>query len=443
MEMYIGLVAKRGIAMAATLHVLRPQTPPLAGFLRLGHTGHRKLADLHAAGRFPFKRIVVDAAHFGEQRDLVKTLKAAGCEIVLDPNAAEMATAGRYGSSSLQKLAWSNPDRPWEPSDFGRHRNHDLARAVALFAIEAGVHAVLAPTHLIEAGATAWRAVDLRLCEALRHELDQAGGREIEIDYQLITTAAVLKDAKLRDGLAADIADLPIANVWLRVSGFGATATGAGTRTFVESVRPLHVMERALIVDMAGGFAGLATMAHGAVAGISHGVGQKESFKASDWNKPPSGGGGAGARTYVPELDRYFKEDQMAAIYAARGRSRFSCNDGSCCPLGAEDMFENAHGHFIRQQHLQIEDMSGTPETRRSEQFLLKHLDPAIRSARFGAKLKIEDQKVADAVNAAKVRMIRLRDALADLDSKGQPATRSPATIFRGGTKGISAVLGR
>lgn len=390
--------------MAATLHVLRPQTPPLAGFLRLGHTGHRKLADLHAAGRFPFKRIVVDAAHFGEQRDLVKTLKAAGCEIVLDPNAAEMATAGRYGSSSLQKLAWSNPDRPWEPSDFGRHRNHDLARAVALFAIEAGVHAVLAPTHLIEAGATAWRAVDLRLCEALRHELDQAGGREIEIDYQLITTAAVLKDAKLRDGLAADIADLPIANVWLRVSGFGATATGAG---------------------------------------ISHGVGQKESFKASDWNKPPSGGGGAGARTYVPELDRYFKEDQMAAIYAARGRSRFSCNDGSCCPLGAEDMFENAHGHFIRQRHLQIEDMSGTPETRRSEQFLLKHLDPAIRSARFGAKLKIEDQKVADAVNAAKVRMIRLRDALADLDSKGQPATRSPATIFRGGTKGISAVLGR
>ncbi len=429
--------------MAATLHVLRPQAPPLAGFLRLGHTGHRKLAELHAAGRFPYKRVVVDAAHFLEQRDLVKSLKVSGCEIVIDPNFAEMATA-RFGSSALQKLGWSNVDRPWQDSDFGTRRNYDAARAIAKFAIEAGVHAILAPTHLIEASQQSWRTVDIRMCEALRHELDQAGGREIEIDYQLITTAAVLKDAPLRDSLAADIAGLPISNVWLRVSGFGATATGSGTRTFVETVRALHKIDRPLIVDMAGGFAGLATLAFGAVAGISHGVGQKEGFKASDWSKPPNGGGGAGARTYIPELDRYLKEEQLVAIYAARGgRSRFSCNDQGCCPGGAEDMFENSHAHFINQRHRQIEDISGTPELRRSEQFLLKHLDPAIRSARFGAKLKIEDAKVAETVNAAKGRMIRLRDALSDLDSKGQPDTRSPATIFRGGSKGISAVLGR
>lgn len=428
--------------MTATVHALRPLTPPLSGFLRL-YTGHRKLADLYAAGRFPYRRIVVDAAHLAEQRDLVRTLKGAGCEIVLDPNFAEMATV-RFGSSSLQKLAWSNSDRPWKPSDFGPHRNHDAARAIALFAIEAGVHAVLAPTHLIEPGESYWRPVDLRLCEALRGELDRAGGRQIAIDYQLITTFALLKDAKLRDGLAADVASLPIENVWLRVSGFGANATGAGTRTFIESVRPLHAMTRPLIVDMAGGFAGLATMALGAVSGMSHGVGQKEAFKASDWNKPPSGGGGVSARAYVPELDRYFKEDQLGFIYAARGgRSRFSCNDGGCCPRGADDMFENAYGHFITQRHRQIEDISSTPELRRSGHFLLRHLDPAIRSARYGATLKIEDQKVAEAVNAAKVRLIRLRDALADLDSKGQPETSSPAAMFRGGAKGISAIIGR
>jgi hypothetical protein len=429
--------------MAATLHVLRPQTPPLAGYLRLGHTGHRKLAELQAAGRFPYRRIVVDAAHVAEQHDLLKTLKAAGCEIVLDPNAAEMATLGRFNSSSLQKLAWSNPDRPWVPDDFGPHRNLDAARAIALFAIAANVDAVLAPTHLVEAGVGGWRTIDMRLCEALRHELDRAGGGEVAIDYQLITTAAVLKDEMQRGALATDIASLPIENVWLRISGFGATATGAGTRTFVETVRPLHSMGRPLIVDMAGGLAGLSTMAMGAVAGISHGVGQKESFKASDWNKPPSGGGGAGARTYVPELDRYLKEDQLAAIYAARGRSRFSCNDAGCCPGGAEDMFENAHAHFIMQRHRQIDDLSNTPELRRTEHFLLHQLDPAIRSARYGAKLKIEDEKVAEVVNKAKVRLIRLRDALADLDSKAEADTRSPAPVFRGGSKGMSAVLGR
>ena len=61
--------------MAATLHVLRPQAPPLAGFLRVGHTGDRKLMDLQAAGRLPFRRIVFDAAHLGEQVELVKRLK--------------------------------------------------------------------------------------------------------------------------------------------------------------------------------------------------------------------------------------------------------------------------------------------------------------------------------------------------------------------------------
>ena len=104
--------------MAATLHVLRPQTPPLAGFLRVGHTGHRKLLDLQAAGRLPFRRVVFDAAHLEEQIELLKQLKASGCEIVLDPNFAEMATLGRFGAPSIQKLPWASLDRPWQPEDF-------------------------------------------------------------------------------------------------------------------------------------------------------------------------------------------------------------------------------------------------------------------------------------------------------------------------------------
>ena len=430
--------------MAATLHVLRPQSPPLAGYLRLGHTGHRKLADLQAAGRFPYRRIVVDAAHLAEQRDLLKTLKAAGCEIVLDPNFAEMATPGRFGSSSLQKLPWANLERPWEPSDFGPHRNHDAARSIAAFAAEAGVDAVLAPAHLIETAVDAWRMVDLRLCEALRHELDRAGGAYIAVDYQLITNAAVLKDSAARAALVDDIAGMPVDNIWIRASGFGATATGAGTRQHIESVRGLHAIGKPLVSDMAGGFAGLATLAFGAFAGLSHGVGQKEACKASDWRKPPVGGGGASARAYVHELDRYFKEEQLQAIFAAKGgRSRFGCNDTSCCPRGCDDMIESGHAHFLTQRHRQLDDLSGVPEARRVEHYLLRHLDPAVRSARNAARLKIEDEKVLKAVGAAKVRMVRLRDALADLDTAGQPETRSRTPIFRGGSKGLSAVLGR
>jgi hypothetical protein len=406
--------------MTATLHVLHPALPAIAGYLRIGHTGHRKLADLHAASRLPYRRAVFDAAHYDEQLELAKTLKASGCEIVLDPNFAEMATLGRFESSAIQRLPWANHDRPWEPSDFGRTRNYDTAKAIAEFAVRAGVHAVLAPTHLVENMNEEWRAIDLRMCEALRYELDRCGGSDIAVDYQLITTSALLKDQASKAVFVGDLQTMPIENVWLRVSGFGATATGAGTRHFIESVRRLHGIGRPLIADMAGGFSALGAVAFGAVGGIGHGVGQKESFRAADWRKPPSGKGGAVTRAYVKELDRHFKEDQLRAIFDAKGgRSRFGCADANCCRHGAEDMIENWHAHFVTQRHRQLDDLSGVPEDRRAGHFLLRHLDPAIRTARHAAKLKILDEKVLTAVEQAKVRMVRLHDALADLDAKG------------------------
>ena len=187
-------------------------------------------------GRLSFRRIVFDATHFNEQLELAKTLKVGGCEIVLDPNFAEMAMVGRSVSSSIQRLPWANLHGPWQPEDFDRRRNQDAARAIAEFSVRAGVHAVLAPTHLLEQMNDAWRPIDLRMCEALRFELDQCGGSDIAVDYQLIATSSLLKDSTNRTALLADIEGMPVENVWVRASGFGATATGSGTRQFVESL---------------------------------------------------------------------------------------------------------------------------------------------------------------------------------------------------------------
>jgi hypothetical protein len=429
--------------MTATLHVLRPATPPIAGYLRIGHTGQRKLGELHAAGRLPYRRLVFDAAHIGEQLDLAKALKATGCEIVLDPNFAEMASQGKFGSAALQKLSWASHDRPWEPADFGRMRNNDAAKAIAEFAVRAGVNAVLAPTHLLEILNDGWRPVDLRICEALRYELDRCGGSDIIIDYQLITTTALLKDSKSRAAFVTDIQTMPIENVWLRASGFGATATGAGTRVYIESVRELHEIGRPIIADMAGGLATLGAVAFGAIGGMSHGVGQKETFRASDWRKPQTGGGGSAARIYIKELDRSFKEEQLQAIFGAKGRSRFCCADTSCCPHGAEDMIENEHAHFLTQRHRQLDDLSSVSQDRRVSHFLLRHIDPAIRSARHAATLKIADEQVLKAVCDAKSRLVRLHDALVDLDEKRGNETRSRTPSFRGSAQAINAVMGR
>src|SRR5690606_24642663 len=128
-------------------------------------------------------------------------------------------------------------------------------RAIAEFAVKADIHAVLAPTHLLEHVNDIWRPIDLRMCEALRYELDQCGGSDIAVDYQLITTSTLLKDSANRAALVAEIDGMPIENVWVRASGFGATATGAGTRQFVESLRDFHEMGRPLVADMAGGLA--------------------------------------------------------------------------------------------------------------------------------------------------------------------------------------------
>jgi hypothetical protein len=106
-------------------------------------------------------------------------------------------------------------------------------------------------------------------------------------------------------------------------------------------------------------------------------------------------------------------------------------------------MFENADAHFIGQRSRQLNDLARVPETRRAEHFLLAHLDPAMRSARYAARLKIPDEKVRDLVNHARARLVRLRDALGDLHSQDEATTRSRSLAFRGGGRPISAVLGR
>jgi hypothetical protein len=408
------------------VHILHLPAPPLAAFLRVGHTGQQKLEALHAANRLTYRRAVFDAAYIQNQEDLRKLLKGSGCEIVLDLNFAEAATPGKFSSPAVSRLPWGNPERPWEPADFGPGRNADLIKLMAEFAVKTEVNVVLAPAHAEDEKGSSWHALDLSSCERLRSELDRAGGSQIAIDYQLITTASIMKDAEKL-----------------------ALATGAGTRHFIEAARALHDLGRPLVVDMAGGFSGLAAMAFGAVGGISHGVSQKESFDLGDWRKPPSGGGGGtGKRVYIQDLDRYLTEAQAEVFFATRGtKSRFGCTQTACCGNGIEDMIENGHAHFITRRTSQIEEITRIPETRRAEHFLLKQLDPAVRSSRQAAKSKFSEPGVQKLVEEAKTRLTRFRDALGALhDTDAGLITHSRPPSFRGGLNGpgsFGAVLGR
>ena len=149
----------------SNIHILHPTSPPLAGFLRVGHTGHHKLEALHAADRLGFSRLVFDAAYAVGQADFLRAQKAAGREIVIDLNMAETAMPGRFGSA-VGKLPWGNPDRPWAPGDFGATRNDDFAKRCAEFVANMRPSAVLAPVHAAEGDE--WRSIDIRATERLR-----------------------------------------------------------------------------------------------------------------------------------------------------------------------------------------------------------------------------------------------------------------------------------
>ena len=305
-----------------------------------------------------------------------------------------------------------------------------------------GASAVLSPSHIEDALPQKWQGVDHRFCEKLREELDRLGGHAIGIDYQLITSTALFREERHRRELVEGIADLPIQNLWLRLSGFGATATGAGTRHTIEAIRDLHETGRPLVCDHVGGLVGLATLAFGGVAGISHGVAQRESFNTYGWKNLQKGGNNS-RRVYIAELDRYLTDEQLKTIFSARGgKSRSACNDTSCC-ADIDDMIDNPHAHFITQRVRQIEDLSHTVEARRAEHFLLRHVDPAIRSARSGARLKIASDPLKKLLSSSRGRLIRLRDALDDLRLAASLAGGSRAISFRGGGRAIGAVFGR
>jgi hypothetical protein len=73
----------------------------------------------------------------------------------------------------------------------------------------------------------------------------------------------------------------------------------------------------------------------------------------------------------------------------------------------------------------------------------LRHLDPAIRSARYSVRLKIQNENVTETLNLTKSRLMRLRDSLADLQAREGVIVRSRSPAFRGGERPISAILGR
>ncbi len=430
--------------MGATVHRLHPVSE-VGHFLRLGHTGHRKLEDLHASGRFAVDRVVVDAAHIGPQKELLDSLRGSDSEIILDPQAAELSTPGGY-LTSARKLPWAHPERPYAVKDFDRNRIFDMAAQIADFAIEHHVDVVLAPTRLLDGPQDAWLAIDAETCQALRSALDERGANDVAIDYPLLTTYQVLLDGAARKALASHIADMPFENLWLRIANFGSDKSASGLRKYINALRDFHEVGKPIVADGVGGLPALGIIAFGAAGGFCHGVAEKERFYPNRWWKPQDsrGGGGTMRRVYFAGLDAYLNEEQARTLLATRGaKPLLACRDTGCCPGGWEDMILNPKTHYLTQTTRRVQELGQVPELRRADHFLTQQLARADRVARTALRLKVTDQKILEKLSNHSRKTDDMRRVLEELHVTGHNLSRSRAPMKRAGRSSAQATTTR
>lgn len=411
---------------------LHGQPQPIAHFLRIGSSGHRRLEELLAAGRLPYSRFVVDAGAFARQADLIQALRAAGNELVLDTNVAELSVVGRY-QGAVKAAPWADANGVLTESHFANVRSgQDVVAKIARFVAEEGITRVMAPSHLLSEAADSWLGTDLKSCAQLRRALDAEGCEHVAIDYPLMITNGSLNDSAQRKALIGALAGAPVDSIWLRVSGYGADATAAGLRKYIAAARDFHELRTPLVADSVGGLSGLAALAFGAMSGIAHGVAEKERFDASSWHKPPpppdpdKKRGGNAHVMMLPGLDRLLKPAQAEALMGAAGARRLlSCGDRGCCPHGFEDTLKDPKGHYLRQRASEYASLSAVPELRRTQHFLDTTLSQADRTARQIAKLKLGDEKLLALVTQNANRLDRMRVVLDNLRETEAVSTRS------------------
>jgi hypothetical protein len=400
---------------------LHGQPEPITQFLRVGFSGHRRLEQLLSAGQLPLARIVIDAAAFRRQTDLVGAIQASGRELTLDTNAAELSSVGKF-DGAVREAPWANPDGVLTPAHFGRSNDLDVLGAVARFAVEHRFQRVLAPAHLLTGVKDRWFHVDLEATRKLRTLLDMEGGKGIALDYPLLLPASVLNDPTERKALATDLTNLPIDSIWVRASGFGADATAAGVRKYIAALQDFVAIGQPIISDNVGGMAALAVVALGSACGVAHGAAEKERFDASDWNRPRNSKqrGGGGYTVLLPGIDRLLKRTEAEVlIMAPHARRLVSCTDRTCCPNGFEDTLKDPRGHYLRQRAAQCQELSSIPDAVKAQHFLDKILTEADRKARQIAKLRISDERLSAALHKNLTRLDRLRAVLEDLHGTG------------------------
>ena len=389
--------------MSSKIAYLHGKPSPIAVMHRVGRQDHRLLERLHARGRFRPQRTVFSAAWISAQADLLKTLREDGTEIILDPATAELASIGRY-KSSAKNAPWANANRPLTTDDLAQR---SFLQELAEYALANQADSVFAPGTFNADLGDYELATALNTAAEFRHMLDLAGGKQIKMDFQLMTRYGAFRDGANRRRCLARLADATFDRLWLRIADYGADAGPSKIQRYILSASDYAQLGKPLIADMVGGIAAMALPAFGVVSGLSHGIMASQRFDLGSWLKAPKPRekGGKFAiqprRTYLPGLDRSLTVKEVEEIFSARGaKPLLQCADRQCCPHGRE-MLSDPHAHFLYQTAQQLARMQAVPDHRRSDVYLDDELRQASRVARKATQLALESDSLKDILTRA------------------------------------------
>lgn len=410
----------------------------IAQATRVGFRDHGLCEQLFSANKLASRNFVLDAATEGTRRhkSLVRSLKDRHAEIILDTNCAELSVVGRFASSA-RSTPWAVEGRALDVDDFKPGTNRSVIEPIARYAVKNEITAVMSPSHFLGESTQSWLQIDLKSCEALRNALDTYGGKHIPIDYPIIATNSQFRDPNFRKSIRDQIRGLPVDRIWLRISGFGASATGVGISRFIEGSMDFHELGKPICADLVGGMAALALPALGGVSGFASGLEGKQRFDASDWLKLTSGGGGSSSkRIFVAGLDRFLTIIEMREFFDNTRTSRqlFGCSDPTCCG-DVDKMLRNPEAHLAVQMGRLVRNLSDTPETLRAKQFLEKHLLSRVKTAGRANKIRNMDDDLRRKIGSSAKRLELAYEALSGLHDRMGNIEFPTEAKFRSGSR--------
>lgn len=161
---------------------LRLLRDDLASYVRPFPRDFSHLARLIAEGRSVGRRIVVDPRDLRRSKNLRDIAREEDIELVLDPLSVELASETGFRRPGVASLPWAlgSPHRPEALAQTDLYRySYSLAGSV----VDAGMSAVLAPTHFLESLPSRRLEIDFTLTRALRESLNRRGAHGTLIYY--------------------------------------------------------------------------------------------------------------------------------------------------------------------------------------------------------------------------------------------------------------------